>query len=59
MFKSTLPTLEERVAVAEETIAQHSADIADTQDALCELSISTVLSIADLEDAVCELSTLE
>lgn len=58
VFKNTKPTLEERVAAAEETIAQHSADIADTQDALCELSVSTVSSITDLEDAVCELSTL-
>ena len=58
IFKSTLPTLEERVAAAEEAIAQNTSDIADTQDALCELSVSTVSSITELEDAVCELSTL-
>ena len=59
MFRYTLPTMEERMTAAEEAIAQNTSDIADTQDALCELSVSTVSSITDLEDAVCELSTLE
>ena len=58
VFVSTLPTLEERMIAVEEAIAQNTSDIADTQDALCELSVSTVSSITDLEDAVFELSTL-
>lgn len=40
-------------------IQKNSADIVDTQNAICDLSIEITNRLADIENALCELSLQE